>query len=260
MRPQQRLGALIRETGSLFTVDKAADALGVSNIEAAKICARWAKQGWLSRVKRGLYAVVPLEAAPGESMLEDAWILIPNLYAPCYVGGWSAAEYWDLTEQIFYSTCVLTSRPQAHKQQKYQSLTFFVKKVQSNMLFGTEIVWINETKVQISDPHKTIIDMLYDPQLGGGIQHTIDCIKEYFKSDRCDFEKLVQYAKRMNKGAVLKRLGFIAEMQLGEDHLVTSLCRRNLSKGYIYIDPKLKIGSLITRWNLFVPDSIRRIT
>ena len=35
------------------------------------------------------------------SSLEDPLVIAEKLFSPCYVGGWSAAEYWGITEQIF---------------------------------------------------------------------------------------------------------------------------------------------------------------
>ena len=36
-----------------------------------------------------------------EQVLSDPWVLVPALFSWGYVGGWTAAEQWDLMEQIF---------------------------------------------------------------------------------------------------------------------------------------------------------------
>jgi len=41
---------------------------------------------------------VPLESRTADVPLEDPWLIAERLFAPCYIGGWSAAEYLDLTE------------------------------------------------------------------------------------------------------------------------------------------------------------------
>lgn len=259
-RPKEQLGKLVREAGNIFTVEKAANIMGVSNNDVSKTLARWSKQGWLTRIKRGLYAVVPIEATTTNRALEDSWVIVPELFSPCYIGGWSAAEYWDLTEQIFRSVCVLTERVQPKKEQEIHNISFVLTKISPNLMFGTKTVWRQDKKIQISDPHKTILDMLYDPQLGGGIQHVVKCIREYTKSEHNNYSKLAEYAERMDNGAVFKRLGYISECFLGESHEITILCTKNLSKGNAYLDPMLKNGPLITRWQLFIPESFKELS
>ncbi|MFA5829456.1 MAG: type IV toxin-antitoxin system AbiEi family antitoxin domain-containing protein [Candidatus Gracilibacteria bacterium] len=255
-KSKEQLGKIIRKAGEIFRVADAAAILEVSNIEAAKRLARWATQGWLTRIQRGLYALVPIEASTDRA-LEDAWILVPELFAPCYIGGWSAAEYWDFTEQLFRDVCVITERAIPKKTQQFHGVPFALTRINNALSFGTKIIWLKEKKILISDPHKTIIDMLYDPQLGGGIQHIMDCFKEYLKSSHFNPEQLGNYAEKLNNGAVFKRLGFLSEHELGKEHSITKLCKSRLTTGNAYLDPKLKGGALITNWRLFVPINIK---
>ena len=71
---------------------------------------------------------------------------------------------------------------------------------------------INSAKqIAIADIHRTIIDILDDPELGGGGRQVIDIVKEYFQKSDADPDVLCQYAEKLGNGAVFKRLGFIAE-------------------------------------------------
>jgi predicted transcriptional regulator of viral defense system len=186
-------------------------------------------------------------------MLEEPWALIPAIYAPCYIAGWSATEYWDLTEQLFYDICVFTEKPVLHKKQFINRISFLLTHISSQHNFGTTVVWKQNKKIFISDPHKTIIDGMYNPLSFGGMQHLIDCFKEYIKSPHHDPEKLAAYASRMNSGAVFKRLGYLySEIIKGESEL-TDLCRKNLTQGIAALDPSIKSGSITTRWRLKIP-------
>ncbi|MDA1352846.1 MAG: hypothetical protein O3A01_00035 [bacterium] len=256
-KPKQKLGKIIRDAGEIFNVSSAAKVLDVPNTEAAKILARWTKQGWLTRIQRGLYAVVPIEASTTNQALEDAWILAPELFAPCYIGGWSAAEHWDYTEQIFRDICVITERVVATKKKEVHGIKFIVTRIKNALDFGTKTLWRQDKKILISDPHKTIIDMMVNPELGGGIQHTMECFSAYLESTHFDPDKLADYAEKLSNGAVYKRLGYLCERKLGDTHLLTKICKSNLSKGNAYLDPNIKNGALISRWRLFVPVNIR---
>lgn len=250
---RDHIGRLSRELGEVFKVSEAAAILNVSPQEASKSLSRWAKQGWITRIRYGLYAVVGIDAASKDQPLDNMWVLIPEVFSPGYVGGWSAAEYWDFTEQIFTDICAFTEKRLMHKKHEILGITYSLTHIPHSLNFGTEVVWIKNKKAYVSDPHKTIVDMLYTPAVGGGIQHTIDCFKEYIKSKHYNPVQLVDYAKRMNNGAVFKRLGYLSEKILGDRDNLASICLAKLTKGPSYIDPSLKKGKFITRWSLYVP-------
>jgi len=251
-----RLSKLLREGGELLTVDKAAHILDMDNDQAAKSLARWRNQGWLSHIKRGVYAAVPFEAERSDQALEDAWILIPELFDPAYVGGWSAAEHWDFTEQIFRDICVFSARTVTRRHQTVHGVPFVLTHGSVSHQFGTKPVWKRDKKILVSDPTKTIVDMLSVPWTGGGIQHVVDCLKQYFKSEFFKDAQLIQYAHRIENGAVFKRLGYLTSQILGNDHPVAVECMKHLTEGKAQLDPALPGDRLITRWRLFVPSSL----
>lgn len=256
-RPKDQIGRLIREVGSLFTTEDAATTFNTSNIEASKMLSRWVMQGWLKRIRRGLYAIVPVDAINNQQALEDAWILVPALYSPCYIGGWSATEYWDFTEQLFRDVCVFTEQTVIHKKQLIDHLLFLLTHIPHKHNFGTKVIWKENKKILISDPHKTIIDGVYNPQSCGGIQHLVDCFKEYIKSDHHSPEQLALYATRMENGAVYKRLGFLYSIITKTENELTELCQKNLTQGIAYLDPSIKEGSIMTYWRLKVPTQLQ---
>lgn len=253
---RMRLGKLLRDAGEVITVENAAHILEVGSEDAAKTLARWCKQGWLSRIKRGVYVPVPIESVSEDRALEDAWIVIPDLFGPAYVGGWSAAEHWDLTEQIFRDICVFTTRPVAKRNQVIHNIPFVVTHIAPERQFGTKAVWKKEKKLSVSDPTRTIVDILSNPSAGGGIEHVVDCFKNYIKSPHFNSKLLVEYADRLGNAAVFKRLGFLAERLLGEDDLLAAACKSRMSKGNAQLDPAMKGDKLVTRWRLFVPSML----
>ena len=200
-------------------------------------------------------------------------ILVPALFSPAYIGGRTATEYWDLTEQIFRDIVVFTSRSIRSKRVKVQSVTFTLKTVKEKKMFGTQFVWRNQTKVAVSDIYKTLIDMLDDFSVGGGIQHTLDCFDNFMKQRQSNkleisslkfnnyknwkeqrFEILISYAERLGNGAVFKRLGFLAERH-PEGYDLAVACKKNLTKGNAKLDSSLNCDHLVTRWRLWVPKS-----
>jgi predicted transcriptional regulator of viral defense system len=238
----------------LITVDDATQALGIGRSAAAKVLARWQRQGWITRVQRGVYAPIPLASAPGDHVVDDPWTLIPNLFGPAYVGGASAAHHWDLTEQLFRSVFVCTTKPVRQKTHTVHGTTFILRHVAEDKLFGTRVLWRGRTKLNVSDPHRTVIDMLDDPASGGGIRHVADCLQRYLKRPDVSPETLVDYADRIGNGAVFKRLGFLAE-RAGAPQALIAACAERLTMGNAKLDLGLPCPRLIRRWRLWIPES-----
>lgn len=253
-RGRHRLVSVIRAAGDVIHIDDVIAALSVERVEASKLLSRWTQQGWLRRVGRGTYVPAPLESLDSEHVLEDPWVLVPALFAPAYIGGRTAAEHWDLTEQLFRDIVVMTAQPVREKQQVRHGASFTLYHIPDRKIFATKSVWRGKSKISVSDVHRTVVDMLDNPALGGGIQHVADCFAVYLKrSDRSD-SSLVKYADELSNGAIFKRLGFLAEKHEGTADLIEA-CRSRLTKGNAKLDPALKCTRLVSKWHLWVPPS-----
>ena len=251
----KRRAEILRRTRGTVSVSQAAEIFGLPADKAAKILARWARQGWLSRVRQGLYVPVPLEARTADVALEDPWIIAERLYAPCYLGGWTAAEYWGLTEQIFRTVLVLTTRTPRDRRPKIRGIEFLVRSIPERALFGARPVWRGRIKVKVADPSRTVLDMLDDPALGGGARPTADVFRNYMASDEKNTTLLIEYADRLGNGAVFKRLGFLAERFAADETALIDACRQRLSKGNAKLDPAVPSERLVSAWRLWVPAS-----
>jgi predicted transcriptional regulator of viral defense system len=252
-----RLAAVLRATKEVVTIDAVVKALDLDRTSAAKLLSRWVQQGWLRRVGPGIYVAVPLDLAGTEQVVEDPWVLVPTLFRECYVGGWTAAHHWDLTEQLFNETVVLTTRRIAQKRVTAQGVAFLLHHTSKERLFGLKPLWRGTTRVNVSDPARTLIDMIAMPSIGGGIDHAADCLAAYLKSRRNDRGLLIRYAEQFGNGAIFKRLGFLAETRLQNEELAAA-CRARLTHGYAKLDPALHSPMLVTAWRLWVPERWKR--
>jgi predicted transcriptional regulator of viral defense system len=250
---RSRLSRVLRGTKGSISVADAAGILKVPSVAAAKMLSLWARKGWVSRVKRGLYVPVPLESATSNIPLEDPWVVADRIFAPCYIGGWSAAENWGLTEQIFSTILVMSTQRPRKRSLSIKGTGFLIRTVPQEALFGLKPVWRGGVKISVSDPARTILDLLDDPRSGGGIRTCTDMFQVFLKSENRDLEKLLQYADRFNSGAVFKRLGFLLERYSPGDTKALGICRQKLTKGNARLDPTLPADRLVTRWRLWVP-------
>ena len=256
---RERMAAIIRGTKGTVSVGDAARILNVVSTDAAKMLSRWSKKGWMSRIRRGLYVTVPLESRTADVPLEDPWLIADRLFSPCYIGGWSAAEYFDLTEQIFSTIMVMTVQKPRDRRPNIKGTEFMLRTISEKAMFGLKPVWRGQVKISVSDPTRTILDMLVYPVLGGGIRSVKDMFINYLRSENNNPDLLIEYADRLGNGSVFKRLGFLLEKIAPEETEIIEQCRKKLTAGNAKLDPKLNNSRLITRWRLWVPENWKRM-
>lgn len=250
---RESLAQLHRAFSGPFSVDDAARTLELAAPATRRLLAHLARKRWLARVRQGLYLVVPLNAArPGE-WVEDPWLVAAKVFEPCYIGGWSAAEHWVLTEQLFRDVVVVTTRDTRRRRHLIQDMPFTVTRRRPAALeFGLRPVWRGQTKVLVSDPSRTVVDILDDPSIGGAIRHVTDVIGEYLASEHRNDELLVAYGDRLGNRSVFKRLGWILEVG-GVSGPLLNACATRRSAGIVKLDPTVKgDGKIVRRWGLRV--------
>jgi predicted transcriptional regulator of viral defense system len=152
-----RLASVVRGAVDVIHIDDVVVNLYVSRTDAAKLLSRWTGQGWLRRVGAGAYVPASLESLGSENVLTDPWVLVPALYSPAYIGGWTAAHHWDLTEQLFRETLVMTAQPVREKRRTRHSADFVFSHIPAAKIFGTKSIWRGRSKIAISDVHRISI-------------------------------------------------------------------------------------------------------
>lgn len=247
---QERLNAVLNMRQHTITVEEAATILRMSTRVVAKLLSRWVEQGWLARIKRGVY--IPLEQANRNISLKEPWIIAEKLYHPCYISALTAAHYWRLTEQEVHSVAIATIKKPRNRNLSVKGTYFSLRTISQQAMYGLQTVWHEQVKILISDPSRTMIDFLIDPQLGGGISNVIEMLNRYLNSEHRNVDLLFDYAKKTLNGAVLKRLGYLLERcQSGEFNII-AWCQMLKTTGVIKLDPLLGGSKLITRWGLWV--------
>ncbi len=210
-----------------------------------------AERGWLTRARHGLYWPVPLDGGSASTWTDDPWLLANRLYPTGYIGGWSACEHWSLTDQVFRDLMVFTPDRSAPRRATSGVTPIRVKVVRPDKIFGTRIAWRRSTPVRVSDPTRTVVDLLDEPWTGGGIRHVAEAIAAYAASEHCDEALLVAYVERLGNRTVFKRLGYISEtLGVGSPDLAAA-CRARISSGVSLLDPSASAnGPVTTKWNL----------
>ena len=235
-----------------FSAQDAAAILSFDVTRTQRFLAYLAERGWLVRVCRGLYAPVPLDAVDPGGWLVDPWVVASKLFGPdCYIGGWTACEHWNLTEQVFLDTVVITTRKVRRKEARVQGLPYRIKRAPGGRMFGTRPVWRDRTRVNVSDPSRTVVDILDAPLLGGGIRHVADIVDTYFREEHRDDRLLETYIELAGNRVVFKRLGHLLEALDVRAPALLRACETGISSGISRLDPsRPDAGPVASRWNL----------
>ena len=192
----------------IFATKDAYDVLG-----EGKACrdalSRLVDKGWLERLEKGKYLIVPLEAGPNRTWTEDAYVIAGHLVSHAMVGYWSALNYWNLTEQIPRVTYVQTTARKERRTPQVLGMRFRIVRVKPRKFFGGHAYRAGEFRVMVTDREKTILDCLDRPQLSGGVG---EVGKALLAGDGdFDWDRMTNYLQRFGSGAVVKRLGFLVE-------------------------------------------------
>jgi predicted transcriptional regulator of viral defense system len=244
----------------IFTTDvarEAAPSVGLSPGYFLQAMHHLVRSGWLIRVKKGLYGLSG--PVPGTTALHEFEIAMA-LVEPSAVSHWSAMSHHGLTDQVPRRVFVLTtarSIPRARGKKKTggetgypvgETVYQFVH-VKPERFFGIEQVWVNESRVSITDPERTLLDGLMAPQYCGDFAEVLHAFE--LRAPKLDVERVIQYALKLD-AATAKRLGWILERQgIASDRLEPL---RALSiKGYRLLDPgSLRYGPHEARWMIQV--------
>ena len=238
-----------------FTVQDFARECSFTHEKSSFLLSLLVRQNHLIRLKRGVYLPVSHKGLTPQEAFSAPFVVVPLIFPHSYVGGWTMASYWGLTEQLFQTVVVLTEKDVHIPNKVIGRYNFNLFKSHLPHTLGIEFIWKENQQVLVSDIHRTIIDMIENPRCGGGIQHTIDCAKVYFKEEYNE-EKFMTYVTPMKNGVFFKRLGFISERIFGVDHPLCQLSKKRMTKGPSPIDSHLTCEKLIGRWNLYINEEI----
>lgn len=233
----------------VFTYQQAAD-YWQSKVAATNSLGRLVKKGWLQRLERGLYQIVPLEAGPDRLWSENALVIASSLISPGAVAYWSALRFWNLTEQIPRVQFIQTTKRK--KAITIQGVEFRFIHVAGRYYFGISTRKIDDTQIFVTDREKTIIDAASRPDISGGIMQLAQAMNSSINT--IDWEKLDRYLIQWGGGVVAKRLGYLVEtLSLSIPALDSKIAhwRTMISKGISQLEPGSgRSGPVVTRWQL----------
>jgi predicted transcriptional regulator of viral defense system len=246
---EARLLRSLASTGrNLFTITQAQQELGADAPYAANILYRLAAKGWLQRIERGKYRLIPLEAGPEAQWAEHEFRIAATLAAPYYLAYATALAYYGYTERALNPVWIATTR--ARKLLTLDGITYRFVGLNARKFFGYTHIQILETPIAMAEREKALADGFDHPEYCGGV---IEAAKGlWYGHDEIDRERLVVYGRRLANRSALKRLGFWLErLGIAEHGILEQLAHGD--RNYPLLDPTgPRQGRRDTRWRLII--------
>ena len=233
--------------------------LGLSRSAAYMLLSRLCADGWIERLRRGLYAGTG--RLPG-GVDVHAFAIGAALAAPSAISHWSALSFHHLTDQIPRVVTLSTPRRvppiglggghgDAQRPTRWTVLdvSFEIIRVKESRFFGVEQVWVDDkSQVPITDRERTVLDLFAAPRFFGGIDRALATLHEQCAD--LDLGRLVEYGVRFDSKAVCARLGWSLE-QVGASAAQLEPLRCGAGPGLQVLDPtRPRRGRSVTAWHL----------
>jgi len=258
-----RLVVELHERGkTLFSHADVEEITSLQAKSARNFVAALVRRGVASRLKPGLFILVPFELGRERNYLGSPYVVAREL-----AGGGdyfvSHASAMDLHRMVTQPQLVMyTTAPQSIRPRVVLGTPFRFVRCKPEHLFGVTEHWVTKTeKVRVSDLERTIVDGLKQPEYCGGFTEVAKGFG--MRRDDIDSGKLVDYALRIGVGAVIRRLGFLLETLAVDAPRELDRLQEHLTATYAILDPLLPDeGKFTARWRLRLnvdPDEVAAV-
>lgn len=241
---------LTERNRSIFSVRDVRTILRLKPGHARSFMAKLVGRGVATRLKPGLFVLVPFEFGHVRQFIGNPYAVAHELAGGrhYYLSHATAMDIHKMLTQPQLTIYVTTLR--IIPRQQIAGIDFRFPRIPKSRFFGTTSHWADPThSVVTSNIERTVIDGLKDPDYCGGILEVAKGL--WMRRTDVDLKRLVEYALRLDIGAVVQRLGFLLEFwELPAPNEIARL-RRRLTNTYVLLDPGLpSAGKFQRRWRL----------
>ena len=245
------LTEITRKGKRIFTYGDAVKAYGSSNRRLRELLSTLVKRGWLQRIEKGKYLILPFEAGREREWTEHEFIIASYLIEPYYIGFRSALNYYGYTEQISRTVFIASTGRKLKSSLEISGVTYRFVYMLERKFFGAKQISIDGYQVNISEPEKTIVDCLDHLHYCGGISEVAKAL--WYGRDELDFTKMAEYSSRNGNRAASQRLGYLIEMIGFKADKAVAILLQSLSTRYAPLDTLSEVkGKYIKRWKVIV--------
>lgn len=177
--------------------------------QAKNIITKLTKDGWLFRIKRGLYVISDLTS---RGFLSLSPFLVANLLVKdSYVSFESALQYRGMFDQLMNKTISVSLK--TYRTVKLNSMEYIFVKTKENLCFGYEDVAVDNKVARIATAEKALIDIVNFRKSKLAIDVVVEKILNHRRD--LDFNRFNEYLSKFSD-TTIKIFGVIFDF-LGVD-------------------------------------------
>jgi len=245
------LHALAKDNQIIFSTADAHRILGGNSIAVYKLLHDLVQAKRLQPLDKGRYIRIPLDLGPQSHYTTHEFLIASHLLPGGYIAYWTALHHHNITEQIPRDVWIVA--PRRRQPITLLGVTYIFIALHPRKRFGLQTLRIEGHPTVITDLEKSVVDALDHPEYCGGITEVAKALTTAFDERRVSVVRLSEYALRMQNGALLKRLGYLAErlsLPVGD---YVERWRAELSGGRALLDPgRPANGPIEARWRLCI--------
>lgn len=233
---------LIAKYGLIVNFDQVLRELSgeYSRQQARNLVSKMSRNGWLVRIKKGIYYIASLESRGfiGVSVFVIAGILLEE----SYVSFESALQYYGIFDQhikIVSSVCL-----KKYTGKTIQGITYKFIKTSKKNFCGWQETRIEGQTVKVAILEKAILDMIRSKRSIYSLDLVLEKLKKYKNS--FNFEKLWDLAQKQSI-TVQKILGFLLDKAEINSDSIYKLLENNKGASFMTKDSRL----FSAKWNLY---------
>lgn len=224
------------------------------------ILARQEGRGRVVRVRRGLYAAVPVGVTP-ENAPVDPYLVASRLASDAVLGYHTAAEFHGKAYSVFCEVQYLTSLPA--RPFSFRTLRFRPVRVakavraQGAERYGVEVHRRNGLEVAVTSVERTAVDLLDRLDLSGGFEEAWRFLEG---AGYLDLDLVVSYVELLRNATTAAKVGYCLE-ELRDTLAVAPAALERLERLRPRSPQYIRRGRrtpqrFSPRWNLVVPASV----
>lgn len=232
-RESRALARLAEQGKRIVSIGDFAEVLDIPYKSAKDMAYSLTEKGWLERLVRGQYLLLPLAAGEEGVYTEHEFVIASHLVDPMYVGYWTAMNHHGLTEQVPRTVYVVTT--ERAKTREIHGVTYRIVTVFEKKFFGYRPTTIENDRVNVASVEKTLVDCADHPKHCGGI-HELSKAMKRADEQGCSWETVIEHLDEIENGAATKRVVYVAD-RLGIDLPDYQQLVDGFTSGYPLLDP-----------------------